>query len=160
MSGVTSPIDPAQVAEREMLARLVTGEEDAEGLIAYALHRRALLDWLDAFEAAENRAPDAGELKLFLLGETAERRLRAYRERAALMLAADEPEPEIRPALTMPARKPPLRTWFWPWGLSTGFAVDNPDQPLNWRGLLWRLFLLGLAVSVTALALRIFVVRA
>lgn len=144
--------------EREMLASLVTAADDAEGHLAFALHRRAVLDWLEAFEKTEGRAPDPGEMRLFLLGEKAERRLASYREQAALMISVPAEAPA--PALVMPEKKPQrLRTWFWPWGFSTGFAVENPDQPVNWKGLFWRLLVLGLAVAVTALALRIFVVR-
>jgi hypothetical protein len=144
--------------ERDMLALLVSGADDAEGHLAFALHRRAVLDWLEAFEKSEGRRPDAGEMRLFLIGESAERRLAAYREQAAAMMSVPSEAPI--PALQMPQTKPKrLRTWFWPWGFSTGFAVENPDQPLNWKGLFWRLLVLGLAVVVTALALRIFVVR-
>jgi hypothetical protein len=144
--------------ERDMLALLVGGADDAEGHLAFALHRRAVLDWLAAFEEAEGRRPGDGEMRLFLLGESAERRIAAYREQAAVMLAVPAEAPI--PALQMPEKKPqPLRTWFWPWGFSTGFAVENPEKPLNWKGLFLRLLVLGLAVVVTALALRIFVVR-
>lgn len=162
MARTTQPAgQPADMLslERDMLARLVTGPDDAEGHLAFALHRRAVLDWLEAFEKAEGRGPDAGEMRLFLMGESAERRLVAYREQAVLMMSVPVEAPV--PAISMPVKpKPRLRTWFWPWGFSTGFAVENPDQPLNWKGLFWRLLLLGLAVVVTALALRIFVVRA
>ncbi len=144
--------------EREMLASLISDEVDAEGHLAFALHRRAVLDWLEAFEKSEGRAPDAGEMRLFLMGEKAERRIASYREQAALMISVPAEAPI--PALVMPEKpRPRLRTWFWPWGFSTGFALENPDQPLNWKGLFWRLLVLGLAVVVTALALRIFVVR-
>jgi hypothetical protein len=146
--------------EGALFAALVTGEEDAEGLVAYALHRRAFLDWLAAFEAAENRAPEEGEIRVFLLGETAERRLAAYRERASLMIEAPKIEASAPQALPMPARKQPLRTWFWPWGFSSGFAVADAEAPVNWRGLFARLLLLAIAVVVTALALRFFVVQA
>lgn len=162
MARITQPAaQPSDMLslERDMLARLVAGPDDAEGHLAFALHRRAVLDWLEAFEMSENRQPDAGEMRLFLMGESAERRLAAYREQAALMISV--PAEASVPAISMPEKsKPRLRTWFWPWGFSTGFVVENPDQPLNWKGLFWRLLLLGLAVVVTALALRIFVVRA
>lgn len=144
--------------EREMLALLVTTADDAEGHLAFALHRRAVLDWLEAFEKTEGRLPDAGEMRLFLLGEKSERRIAAYREQAALMTSVPAAAPA--PSLMIPEKKPQrVRTWFWPWGFSTGFAVENPDQPINWKGLFWRLLVLGLAVVVTALALRIFVVK-
>jgi hypothetical protein len=160
MAGKTEKAEPADMLalERDMLARLVAGADDAEGHLAFALHRRAVLDWMEAFEKAEGRRPDAGEMRLFLIGESAERRLTAYREQAALMISVPTEAPI--PAIVIPEKKPQrLRTWFWPWGFSTGFAVENPDQPLNWKGLFWRLLILGLAVVVTALALRIFVVR-
>lgn len=150
----------AIASERALIAQLVAGEEDAEGLVAFALHRRAFHDWFAAFEAAEKRAPNEGEIRLFLLGETAERRIVAYRERASLMIDAPKIDPAAPPPTPMPAKRPPLRTWFWPWGFSSGFVVADPDAPMNWRGLMLRLLMLGVAVVVTALALRIFVVRA
>ena len=146
--------------EVALLAKLVADEDDAEGLVAFALHRRAFLDWVTAFEAAEQRKPNEGEIRLFLMGETADRRLAAYRERASLMIDAPKIDPAAAPARPMPTKKPPLRTWFWPWGFSSGFVVADPDAPMNWRGLFLRLAMLGAAVVVTALALRIFFVRA
>lgn len=145
--------------EREMRAKLVLDEEDGEGHLAFALHRRALLDWLEAFEKVENRLPGAAEMRVFLLGEKAERRQEAYREQAARLLAIADIEASA-PRTVKPPPTPRLRTWFWPWGFSTGFALEDPQRPLDWKGLFWRLSLLGLAVIVTALALRIFVVRA
>lgn len=150
----------ALASERALLAELVKGEEDAEGLVAFALHRRSFVDWFAAFEAAEKRVPNEGEIRLFLLGETAERRLAAYRERAAMMIDAPKLDASAPAATPMPKKKPPLRTWFWPWGFSSGFIVTDPDAPMNWRGLFLRLSMLAAAVVVTALALRVLVVRA
>ncbi|MCU0819374.1 MAG: hypothetical protein MUF11_08695 [Beijerinckiaceae bacterium] len=154
------PLAASLGRERELLAALVKDEEDAEGLVAFALHRRAFLDWCAAFEASEKREPDSGEIRLFLMGETAERRIAAYRERAAMMIDAPKIDASAPPAMPMPAKRQPLRTWFWPWGFSSGFVVADPDAPMNWRGLFLRLLMLGAAVVVTALALRVFVVRA
>ncbi len=157
---INGPLAAAIDRERALLAALVKDEDDAEGLVAFALHRRAFLDWFSAFEATEKREPDQGEIRLFLLGETAERRLAAYRERAALMIDAPKIDSGAPAPMPMPPKRQPLRTWFWPWGFSSGFVVADPDAPVNWRGLLLRLLMLGGAVVVTALALRIFVVRA
>lgn len=147
-------------AERVMLARLVQGEEDHEGLIAFALHRRAVFDWQDAYRAKHGRAPDDAALDDFLLGEQAERRIRDYRERASLMLALP---PEAVPSPSTPPRPPRpqgvFRTWFWPWGTPAPFAPEIADKPLNWRGLATRLAILLLAVIVTAILLRFLVVR-
>ncbi|PPD16407.1 MAG: hypothetical protein CTY25_03235 [Methylobacterium sp.] len=154
-----APLAAALQQERALLAALVTGEEDAEGLVAFALHRRAFLDWISAFEASEKRQPDVGEIRLFLLGETAERRLAGYRDRASMMIDAPKIDASLPPARPMPPKRQPLRTWFWPWGFSTGFSVVDPNAPMNWRGLFLRLAILGLAVVVTALALRVLVVH-
>jgi hypothetical protein len=146
--------------ERDMAIRLIQGEDDAVGFIAFALHRRAFLDWQEAYFASEGKEPVESEIRLFLLGEQADRRLQAYREHATLLMAMpEEPAPPILPARPMPERRP-LRTWFWPWGMSTGFVLENPDRPINWKGLILRLALLALAVIVSALALRFLVVRA
>jgi hypothetical protein len=154
------PSDP----ERAMLALLVHGDEDHEGLIAFTLHRRAVFDWQDAYRARHQRDPSSEALADFLLGEQAERRILDYRERANLMLAmpaeTTEPFKADKPNGSTAAKKQPLRTWFWPWGTAPGFVVDAPEQPLNWKGLFLRLVMLLAAVIVTALLLRVFVVQA
>jgi hypothetical protein len=145
--------------ERDMLCLLVSDDEDAEGLLAFALHRRAYIDWADAYRAARGAEPDDKTLADFMLGETAERRIRDYRERASLMLAVP---PEPAPAQQAPTKAQPprtIRTWFWPWGFPQAFAPDTPDQPVNWKGLASRLVLLMLAVIVTALLMRFLFVR-
>jgi hypothetical protein len=157
ISGSGSPM----TRESAMLASLVHSEDDAEGLLAFALHRRALIDWVQAYRARHGREPDDDALDIFLLGEAAPRRLADYRERAGILLMPSG-EASGKPAAATPAGPPaprkPLRTWFWPWGVSPGFVVENPEQPINWKGLLWRLLMLLGAVVVTALLLRIFVV--
>ena len=147
--------------ERAIFARFVLGDEDSEGLLAFGLHRRAFLDWQDAYSGKHGVAPDSAAIDSFLLGETHERRIRDYRERANLMMASSaEPAEPVQGDRKIPAPKPrPLRTWFWPWGFPSGFVVENPDQPINWKGLFWRLLLLLLAVVVTAVLLRVLVVR-
>lgn len=150
--------------ERAMLSLLVRGEEDHEGMIAFTLHRRAVFDWQDAYQARHGKGPSSEALADFLLGEQAERRIRDYRERANLMLAMPPEAAEMAktgkagPAAL--AKKQPLRTWFWPWGTAPGFAIDHPAQPLNWKGLFLRLAMLLAAVIVTAILLRVFVVQA
>ena len=146
-------------AEADILARLNAGDDDAEGLLAFALHRRAFLDWTKAYADLHGRPPDEAPRDAFMLGETAERRRKDYRDRAQLMLASAEPSPEaVAAAMPMP-RKRPIRTWFWPWGMPERFSVEDPERPVNWRGLTLRFLMLLVAVVVTALFLRFFFVR-
>jgi hypothetical protein len=151
--------------ERDMLRLLVSGEDDAEGLLAFALHRRAFFDFAEAYRKAEGVEPDATALKHFMLGETADRRLKEYRERANLLLSLPPETAGAAAAVSQDSGKTPektrpkTRTWFWPWGFPSTFAIDAPDQPINWKGLAARLLLLMLAVIVTALLLRILFVR-
>lgn len=148
-----------------MLRLLVSGEDDAEGLLAFALHRRAFFDFADAYRKAEGMEPDATALRHFMLGETAERRLKEYRERANLLLSLPVEATGATAAMPGETEKNPektrqkTRTWFWPWGFPSGFVVENPDQPVNWKGLAARFSMLLLAVIVTALLLRFLFVR-
>lgn len=141
-------------AEAETMQLFASKDDDAEGLLAFALHRRAMLDWLNAFAASAGRAPNAEETRAFLIGETAPRRVQDYRDRAALMIGLAR-EGEDVPA---PAGTPAKTRMIWPFGPGMGFTVDNPGQPVNWRQLMLRLLMLMGAVIVTALLLRVFVV--
>ena len=155
--------DSAQAMnETRIHAALVSGPDDAEGLIAFALHRQAAMEWRDAYTASRNAQPGADDYALFMLGEEMPGRIASYKERAALLLASQAGDAaEGRVADTSPAAKPMrLRSIFWPWGVTSGFRADLADKPVNWRGLFFRLALLGLAVIVTALFFRLFVPKA
>ena len=147
--------------EAAMLAKLMHHDEDAEGLLAFALHRRAVLDWVAAFQEHEHRAPHIAELRQFLLGEAAPRRMGEYRERASVMVAVErtgKATPDVQKK-EQSAKAEVSKTMMWPFGPGLGFAVEQPGRSLNWKALLLRLVLLMIAVIVTALMLRFFVVN-
>jgi hypothetical protein len=134
-----------------ILPRFAPDDRDLVGLAAYALHRRALHGFRAGFHARHGRAPTAEEEGIFLIGEISEARIAAYRAMAEAIGRGD-------------ARKPaaPKRKARWPW---FGLWVEAPMAPsgtpetINWRGLLGRLFVLLLAVVVTALMLRVLMVK-
>lgn len=132
-----------------ILARFVPDGTDPAGLLAYALHRQALLAFRLDFTAQRGRAPDQAEEGAFLIGEFSAARLAAYRSRAEAMIST-------------PAAPAPRRRARWPW---FGMWVDAPMAPsgqpekINWRGLFLRLLVLLLAVVTTAILLRVLVVK-
>lgn len=136
--------------EAAMFREFVGGELDVTGMVAYALHRRALLDWSETFARSAQRDPDAAERRAFLIGESAPRRLAEHRSLAEAIIAAANPR---RP-------KAARRTLVWPFGPGIGIPIDAPAAPVNWRGLAWKLLLLLIAVVITALALRLLVAQA
>lgn len=146
--------------ETAMLSRFAPQDDDVHGLLAFTLHRRTLMEWVKAFEAREKRPPNPEEMHAFLLGEAAPRRIDEYRAQAARMLEASarpESSPQSQPAPTPNAK--PRKSMIWPFGPGLGMVVEQPDTPINWKGLLLRLLFLMLAVIATALMLRFFVVK-
>lgn len=140
---------PETPDDAAVLDRFAPDGADPAGLLAYALHRQALLAFRRDFAAQRGRAPDIGEESAFLVGEFSAARLAAYRARAEAMIgtpAAPGPKPKAR----------------WPW---FGMWVDAPVAPsgqpekINWRGLFFRLLVLLLAVVTTAILLRVLVVK-
>jgi hypothetical protein len=140
--------------EAERIARHApTGE--AEGLLAYALHRRALLAFRAEFAARHARSPEDAEEAAFLIGEDSPERINAYRRDAAAMIARlGASAPEAAPVLQKRTRFPFFGQWV------EAPAGYDPDQPVNWRGLVFRLVTLLLAVVCTAVLLRVLVVKA
>ena len=151
---MTEPKTGASADEADMIRLFAPVDDDAEGLLAFALHRRAMQDWLGAFVASAGHAPTPEDTRAFLIGETAPRRMQEYRDRAALMIGLAR-EGELPPVTATPPAKTRM---IWPFGPGMGFTVDNPGQPVNWRLLMLRLLMLMAAVIVTALLLRVFVV--
>lgn len=132
-----------------ILDRFAPGGADPAGLLAYALHRQALLAFRQDFAAQRGRAPDPAEESAFLVGEFSAARLVAYRARAEAMIGI--------PAMPVPKRKA-----RWPWfGMWVDAPMAPPGQPekINWRGLFFRLLVLLLAVVTTAILLRVLVVK-
>lgn len=140
---------PAALDEAAILARFVQGEGDAEGLLAYALHRHALLAFRQEFASRTGAAPSAEAENAFLIGETSPHRIATYRAEAAAQLASRSPAAAKE---AMPAK--PRRRWL---ALFDGPPMLVPDQPekVNWKGLIYRLTVLLLAVVATALLLRV-----
>lgn len=136
-----------------ILDRFAPDGADPVGLLAYALHRQALLAFRQDFASQRGRAPDKGEESAFLVGEFSAARLAAYRARAEAMLA----QPAGAPSAPKPVRKA-----RWPWfGMWIDAPMAPPGQPekINWRGLFLRLLVLLLAVVTTAILLRVLVVK-
>ncbi len=150
---------PSALDEAAILARFAPDGADAAGLIAYALHRRALLAFRAEFASRQGRAPGPDEENTFLIGEVSEGRIAAYRASARAMIGAGAETTASAPA--MPPVKP-KRKARWPW---FGVWVDAPMAPsgepetINWRGLLFRLLTLLAAVVTTAILLRVLVVK-
>jgi hypothetical protein len=82
----TNDLDPHRNPIFELL---VKGENDVTGLLAYGLYKQNKRDWLIAFQANNNRAPDQNELAAFILAERIPRRVMTYRHLAENMLSRD-----------------------------------------------------------------------
>jgi hypothetical protein len=90
----TRPLDNASIenatAMRETIFdRLVSGENDVVGLLAYSLSMQNKRDWLAAFQAEKGRDPNADEMTAYDIGERIERRLATYRKLAENALAGN-----------------------------------------------------------------------
>jgi hypothetical protein len=72
---------------------LVTSEEDLVGFVAYGLYKQSKRDWFIAFATEHRRAPNAVEIRSYIVGESTERRLATYRHLAEQTLAQRQPEP-------------------------------------------------------------------
>lgn len=138
--------------EATIFRAFASSPDDLIGLAAFALHRRAMLDFRAEFAARQGRAPNTEEETAFLIGETGPTRIAAYREAAARMA----------PGQAASEAKPVKRRMKWPlfgsW-VESPLAPEKPDE-INWRGLLVRLLVLLLAVIATAILLRVLFVRA
>ena len=160
MTEPLAPREPAALDDAGTIARFAAAPDDAAGLIAYALHRRALVEFRGDFSRLHGREPDAAAENAFLIGETAQGRIAAYRANAEALLAAGGAKAASSSALAPGTVKPRPARPRWPWmGLWINAPLAPPQGPLNWRGLFWRLFVLLLAVVVTALLLRVLIVR-
>jgi len=150
---------PGGLDDAALLARLAAEEADAAGLIAYALHRRALLAFRRDFKARHAREPAPEEEGVFLIGEVSDARIVAYRASAQVLL---DRQAAAGRGGALPAPAKPKQRARWPW---FGMWVDAPMAPggepekINWKGLLFRLLVLLLAVVTTAILLRVLVVK-
>lgn len=145
-AGVASP---AGIGDAEILQAFGADADDAVALAAYALHRRALTDFEARFgDGHGGEAREAGR-KAFLLGEVTPARIAAYRAEAERLM-----KPAVAPRRGAKARWPFFGLW-----VDAPMAPATDAEPLNWRGLFFRLLVLLLAVVVTAILLRVLVVQ-
>ncbi len=73
------PATSAPEPPRGIFGRLVGGDDDLVGLVAYSLYKQNKIDWMRAFEKAHGRAPGEPEFSVYALGENTERRVATYR---------------------------------------------------------------------------------
>jgi len=59
--------------------KLVVGDDDIIGLVAYSLYKQNKIDWMRAFESQNGRAPNEAEFVSYLIGENTPRRVATYR---------------------------------------------------------------------------------
>ena len=138
--------------DAQIHARFVQKSDDAIGLLAYALHRRALLAFHTEFAQTMARAPDPAEEAAFLVGEISGPRLASYRNEASLL---------ITPAAATPvAGKRKARWPFFGLWVDAPMAPSGEPEKINWRGLMLRLAILLASVITTAILIRILVVKA
>lgn len=141
--------------EAERIARYAP-DNDAEGLLAYALHRRALIGFRAEFLNRHARAPEIAEESAFLIGEDAPERISAYRREARAMMVCPAPAASPPPPALAPKKR--SRWPFYGQWIEAPAGFD-PDKPVNWRGLVFRLIALLAAVIATSVLLRVLVVK-
>lgn len=152
---VETPRSPVNLAEEDAVIGLFApGEADAIGLLAYALHRRSRLTFRADYAQRTGNPPSPEAEIAFLIAETTAGRLAAYRDEARRMISLGTAP---APASIQPDPPPAKRT-LWSFGMP---AMTMPGEPVrvNWKGLIYRLAMLMLAVIATALLLRILFLR-
>ncbi|MCX7900195.1 MAG: hypothetical protein N2444_08970 [Methylocystis sp.] len=63
----------------EIFGKLVTGDDDIVGLVAYSLYKQNKIDWMRAFESRFSRLPNDQEFAAYIVGENTPRRVSTYR---------------------------------------------------------------------------------
>ena len=76
----------------DVFAKLVTGDNDIIGLVAYSIYKQNKFDWLQAFNRAKGREPTEDELNAYIVGEGTARRLATYRHLAHATLEGRGPD--------------------------------------------------------------------
>jgi len=69
--------------------KLVTGENDVVGLLAYSLSMQTKREWLAAFHGETGREPTVAEMAAYDIGERIDRRLATYRKLAEHALSGN-----------------------------------------------------------------------
>lgn len=59
--------------------KLVAGDDDIVGLVAYSLYKQNKIDWMRAFETQNGRRPNDEEFAAYIIGENTPRRVSIYR---------------------------------------------------------------------------------
>ena len=83
------PLEGVAGLRDTIFEKLVGGENDVVGLLAYSLSMQNKRDWLAAFKAEAGRDPTAAEMTAYDIGERIERRLTTYRKLAEHALAGN-----------------------------------------------------------------------
>lgn len=65
--------------QNEIFGKLVSGDDDIVGLVAYSLYKQNKIDWMGAFEKRFDRAPNDQEFAAYIVGENTPRRVSTYR---------------------------------------------------------------------------------
>jgi hypothetical protein len=90
-SELTTTSDPS-ASYNLIFETLVTSEDDLVGFVAYGLYKQSKRDWFIAFAKEHRRAPNAVEIRSYIVGESTERRLATYRHLAEQTLAQRQQE--------------------------------------------------------------------
>lgn len=89
MSSAEDPLEGIASLRDSIFDKLVTGEGDVVGLLAYSLSKQNKRDWLIAFRREKGRDPDSIEMDAFDIGETIDRRIGTYRKLAEVALSGE-----------------------------------------------------------------------
>lgn len=89
VSSAEDPLEGIASVRDSIFDRLVTGDGDVVGLLAYSLSKQNKRDWLVAFRKEKGRDPDSVELDAFDIGETIDRRIGTYRKLAEVALSGE-----------------------------------------------------------------------
>lgn len=87
-----APVEEAEGERVTVFGKLVTGDDDIVGLVAYSIYKQHENDWLNAFRKAKGREPNEAESSAYTLGEGTARRLATYRHLAEATLAGRGPQ--------------------------------------------------------------------
>jgi hypothetical protein len=128
------PPDAAPPTNQGSFELLVKDESDRAGLMAFGLLELARRDWDKAFRAERGHAPNERDIAAFDVGQRMPRRIEHYRRLGEAMLEA--------PKTSAPAAAP---------------SAMAPTPSV--KGLIIRLAMLGVAVVVVGLLIRIFIVQ-
>lgn len=79
LPAVTESKPPESLDHHEIFTKLVSGDDDIVGLVAYSIYKQNKIDWMRAFEERFGRAPNDEEFSAYIVGENTPRRVTTYR---------------------------------------------------------------------------------